>query len=156
MADHDGLVDVGGTAALPIGKRRRVSFALRDQVSRVYVGAVREHGCLEQRVRRQAVRPVYPGQCDFSDGVQPANRRASVRIRQHPSTHVMGGGNHGNRFARDVDPKAQALLVHVRKAGSQEVRRQMTDVEKHVVVAVALHFAVDRPRHDVARCKFRT
>ena len=59
----------------------------------------------------------------------------------------------GNRLFRDVNAIAQARFVNVRKPFDDEFRGLARDVQQHMIRAGFFHLAVNRARHDVARCQ---
>ena len=63
----------------------------------------------------------------------------------------MGGGDHRDRFASDVDAEFLTLVVNGREVFAHELGWFVTDVEQEMVGAGAFHLVVDGAGDDVAR-----
>ena len=62
----------------------------------------------------------------------------------------MCGGDDRYQIAGNVDAEFQALRVDVRKVGADAFGILVGDVEKHAVIAMGLHFVVNRTCYDVS------
>ena len=90
------------------------------------------------------------GRGDFAAGVQAVNFGTGPGVDQYAPAHVMCGRDHGNPFLRDVDTGVEALRVDVREVALDIFRRTAGEVDEHVRLAEALHFAVDGAGDDIA------
>ena len=66
----------------------------------------------------------------------------------------MGGGDHRDGLAGDIDAEFQEAGVDGREVGDDEVRRSVGDVQVDTLAAQALHLVVDGARDDIARGQF--
>ena len=94
---------------------------------------------------------MQPGEGGLAGAVEAVEGRAAARVGDDAAAHVVRGGHHGDRLARQVDAQLEAAGVDRREALAQEVRWAMGDVEQDVLGAAGLHLVVDRARDDVAR-----
>ena len=106
---------------------------------------------LQKRIGGEAVRAVETRAGRLAHGRKTRHGGAPVHRRLHAATAVVGGGDDGDEVLRHVDAELQALVIDVGEALLQERAPLLADVEAAVGVARALHLAVDRARHDVAR-----
>ena len=114
-------------------------------------GAVRVNERLEQRVAGEPVCAMQAGAGDLANRVQAGQVRFAVLADPHAAALIMRRRHDRDRFLGDVDAVPQAGLVDVREAIHQEPRRLVGNVEQRVIIAAALHFAIDRTGHDIAR-----
>ena len=116
----------------------------------VVYGADGKDHTFQQGVGGKPVRSVDARRGDFAAGVQAVNLGTRPGVDQYASAHVVCGGHHGDPFLRDVDTGVEALRVDIREVALDILRGTAREVDEHVRLAEALHFAVDGAGHDVA------
>ena len=87
---------------------------------------------------------------DFAAGVKSLDFGAGPGIDEYATAHVVGCRNDRNPFLGDVDACVHALGINVREVALDVLGGTSGKVDEHVVLAEALHFAVDGACHDVA------
>ena len=150
VAHEHSLVRRHGAADAPRGNlelRRQTVGTGREAVR----GEARGDERLHERVGRQAVRAVQARASRLAHGRKAGQRGAPVHGGQHAAAAVVGGGDDRDEVLRHVDSEGEACLVDVGETLLQKRAPLLADVEAAVRRAGALHLAVDRARHDVAR-----
>ena len=90
------------------------------------------------------------GAGDLADGVKAGDAGLAFVTDLYSTALIMCGRYDGDRLLGDVEAEPEAGLVNVREPVDNGASRLVGDVEQHMVVARALHLAVDRAGHDVA------
>ena len=84
------------------------------------------------------------------------NIGAPIQVAHDSATGVVCGGYHGDGVMRDINTEFQAASVNIRKMVADKFVTLVRNIEKYAVQAAFLHFEVDRPSDDIARCQLGT
>ncbi len=145
-----GLLDPAGVPGWHIRRRWHPGQSRLD-IRRRLGG---EDQAFQKRVAGHAVGAVKPRIGDLSDGVEAGQIRAGHLVRDDATAGVMGGGNHGDGLAGDVDPQLPAASMDGGEVLHDKVRRPVRDIQVQALGAQTLHLVVDGPGDDVAGGQF--
>ena len=153
MGDHHLFVGSDHPAGVPGGHLRRGRGA--GELGLDIAGRPGgEDQTFQQRVAGHAVGAVQPGVGDLADGIESGQIGTRPVIGDHPTTGVVGGGDHRDGRAGDIETIFQALGVDGREVFEDEVRRSVGDVQVDALGAQALHLVVDGAGDDIAGGEF--
>ena len=105
----------------------------------------------EQGRAGQAIRSVQAGARDFPDSTKAIHARASPRIGGDSAATVVGRGDDGDRFARQVDPSFHTNRIDARKTFAKLIGGFLRDVQIDARLTRFEHGLVNRSRRHVAR-----
>ena len=142
------FVGVRDPAFIPLGELWRCR-PVADMGAEVHARRLGEYHALEQRVTGQAVSTVQACEGHFTDGVQSVHIGAALGIADDTAAHVVGGRNHGNGLAREIEAQGQAACVDGGKTRADEVFRLVRNIQVDAIDAQSLHLVIDGACDDI-------
>ncbi len=148
VGDDHVLVGVPDLAFIPL-RRFRGRRDVRLPAGNVGCCGPAVDQALEQRIAGHAVGAVQAGEGGLADGIELVDVGAGPFVADDTAAGIVGRRHHRDRFFRDVDAEAQALLVDGREVVFDKIRGLVADVQVYAVHTQPLHLVVDGPGHDV-------